>query len=122
MVLVKLPEPVHEKFACPRWDAVVARLPGGLAPIEVTIRPFHDFLALFCSDSRDANNSAVALRGFDLKLTTRAGNEKSIVVICGRPPHIQRRGRGIYPYYDILLKEALQDGEEIKPLQARFGP
>lgn len=121
LVRIKLPEPVHEKFVRPWWDSVVARLPGGLAPIDVTIRPFHDFLALFYSDKLTANSSAVALRGLELKLTTCAGPEKHIVVIRDRPPLVQRRGRGIHPFYELLLKEALQDGEEIKPLHRARG-
>lgn len=116
LVLTKLPEPVHEKFVRPWWDSLVAMLSSELAPTEVAIRPFHNFLSLFYPDAQSANGSAAALRALNQKMTTRDGQEKGVVIIRDRPPRSQRCGRGIHPSYAILLRDALREGEERKPL------
>lgn len=111
---MKLPERVHEKFVHPWWSTIVKRLPHGLSPTEVILRPFHDYVTVFWAYAQDANKDAAALR-FGLKLTTRDGAEANIIVIPDRPPPIQHRGRGIHPYYKVILDHALQDGEEARP-------
>lgn len=43
------------------------------------------------------------------------------MIIRDRPPPIQRRGRGIHPYFKTLLDHARLDGEEIRPLHRGRG-
>lgn len=52
---IKLPEPVHEKLVRPWWSSSETMLLEGIVFIGVTIRPFHDFLALFDASAQDAN-------------------------------------------------------------------
>lgn len=124
LILAKLPEPVHEKMVHLWWCSTDKHLPTGLAPTEVVVRPFHDYVMLFWAFAQDANQASAALRSYRLKLTTRDGVEKDIIIIIiirDRPPPIQRSGRGIHPYYAALLENALQGGEETKRLHRGRG-
>lgn len=52
---LRLPGSVHEVVARPRWGDAFQKLPYGLAPVETTVRPFYDYLALLFDDTQSAS-------------------------------------------------------------------
>lgn len=116
LILIKLPEPVHEVIPRPWWDGVVSKLPIDAHPVEVTIRPFHDYISLGFLDAERCTSCAVALRNFGYTLTTRSGDVKPVIIIRSRPPPVQRRGRGLHPFYAALKDGVIAASEEIKQI------
>lgn len=72
MILIRLPEHVREVVARPWWDEVVRELLAGLHRMGTTSRALHDDIS--CS------KCAVALRRFNLGLTSREGLVKFVIV------------------------------------------
>lgn len=84
-------------------------------------RPWWDDVLLTFADAQSCNRCAAAFRGFNFTLTTRAGPVEPVIVIRDRPPPIQRRGRGIHPFVQILKDEMITAAEEMKPLHRDRG-
>lgn len=122
LILIRLPEPVHEKHVHPWWTATSKHFPVGLTPKEVVILPFHDYVTFYWESAQCCTRAALFLRGLKQTLKTRGGTEQNIIIIIrDRPPQIQRRARGIHPYCKVLLECALKKGEEIRPLHRGRG-